>query len=76
MTTATRRPASRATEATATASPSTSLAERAATLRGLGWTEREADWLALLRNPRKRPMPIPSERRPDGVSARNRVAAL
>ena len=32
----------------ATASPSTSLAERAATLRGLGWTEREADWLALV----------------------------
>ena len=36
------------TTATATASPRPTLAERAATLRDLGWTEREADWLALV----------------------------
>ena len=34
--------------ATATASPPPTLAERAATLRGLGWTGREAEWLALV----------------------------
>ena len=32
----------------ATASPAPTLAERAATLRGLGWTGREAEWLALV----------------------------
>ena len=32
----------------ATASPPPTLAERAATLRGLGWTAREAEWLALV----------------------------
>ncbi len=36
------------TAATATAASPPTLAERAATLRGLGWTEREADWLALV----------------------------
>ena len=35
------------TVATATSSPLT-LAERAATVRGLGWTAREAEWLALV----------------------------
>ncbi|MXX33687.1 MAG: hypothetical protein F4X43_04320 [Acidobacteria bacterium] len=33
---------------TAAASPSPTLAERAAALRGLGWTAREAEWLALV----------------------------
>ena len=36
------------TAATTTASPPPTLAERAATLRGLGWTDREAEWLALV----------------------------
>ncbi len=36
------------TTATATASPPPTLAERAAVLRGLGWPEREAEWLALV----------------------------
>ncbi|MDE0652229.1 MAG: hypothetical protein OXI26_01055 [bacterium] len=35
------------TAATA-AAPSPTLAERAAALRGLGWTRRQADWLALV----------------------------
>ena len=36
------------TAAPATAAAPPALAERAATLRGLGWTDRQAEWLALV----------------------------